>query len=503
MSKNVAGYQQVGEDKMQQFDSREEREIDLIDLMWRLLMQWKPIICVMVLCAVLVVAFKYVRDVRGYQAAIKEEKQEDTLVETDEEDLLEELTQTEYEDVISAYNSKTQVESLRKYLSESLILQANPYDMRTLMLYYRVDSADETAYSITSMYGSLLGSDPFMEEIAKAIDYDGELKYVRELVSFGAPGIESKSLVFSVKMSLLTDMDADKIAKTIDAYVLQTAYKDISASRPFTVLKTYESVQDVVNTDTTTARMDFDARIRGMETAIDASVAEFSEPQKMLYKKLTKTEEEEEEKETVFKEPEEGVSEKPGISLKYLVIGLFVGAFLYGGCVLMYAVFRPTLQTTTEMKDVYRLYQIDELHQRSFAGGMQGFVNDKNVYKLRYRKSNADAETSVKEAATQIVGLRERGEIGTVYLAPLGKSFSGGQAAEYYSKLKQRLADSGVEIAELSESNLKDEILSVPQTAGIVVLTNIGDTTYHSLDDVCGYARKYDIAILGVVALDV
>lgn len=483
---------------MQQFDSREEREIDLIDLMWRLLMQWKPIICVMLVCGILVAGVMYVKRTRDFQASLEKEEQ------ATEEDLMAEVTQAEYDAVITACNYDVQLKSLQKYLEESLYLQADPYNMRTLSLVYRVDTDDEIAYSVTSMYSSKLGSDAFMKEVAGAMDYDGELKYVRELVSTGMPGIESKSLQFSVNVTLLSDMDAKAIASVIDDYVLKTAFNEISQDRPFRVTKTAESVREIVNTGTTTARMDFDAKVKGIETTITNSLAAFTEPQKALYRKLTEADKDkEEEEESIFKPAEEELEpEKPGLSLKFLLVGLFLGAFMYGGCVMMYAIFRPTIQTTAELNDVYGLYQIDELHRRSFSGGLKGFINDKKIYALRFRKSNKDEEASRKEAATQITGLRERGSIDTVYLAPLGKGFVNGPAAAYADKLKEDLAAAKINVEVLHDGKIKDEILSVPQTAGIVVLANVGDTTYRSLDEICGYARKYGISLLGVVALD-
>ncbi len=484
---------------MQSYEAREEREIDLIDIIWRLLMQWKPIVLAMIVCAAAVAGGMYVRDIRGYRAAVAAQ---DAM---SEEDMMAELTEEEYNAVVLLYDSKIQRDEVRKYADESLLLQANPYDRQTLSISYRVDTANETSNAVTSMYATLLGEDEFAEKVADAIGYDGDIKYVRELYSVSVPGIESSSLMFSFNMTLLTDMDADVLSKVVDDYVLQEAYQRISASAPFTVTKMTQSVKDIMVTGDTTSRIDIETRIKNLDTAMDTTLDGFSDGQKALYAKMTGQNEEDERSGSVFKatEDDESLLAKPQLSFKYLLVGAFVGAFLYAGCVMLFAIFSPTTQTTTDMCDIYGLYQINELHNRKFNGSLKKFLYDKNIYALRYRKKNKDADVSAAEATTQIVGLKEHDAVGTVYLAPLGKGFSKGAAADYYEALKKKLAEKAVATERLHEESIKDEVLSVPKDAGIVVLTNVGDTTYRSLDEVCGYARKYDLAVLGVVALEV
>ncbi len=482
---------------MQQFNSREEREIDLIDLMWRMLMQWKPIVCVMIICGILVVGGMYVKNARDHEA------KETQKVQMTEEDMISALSEEEYEDVIAVYNILKQRNAVREYAEESLYLQVDPYANDILTTSYRIDTADETSYSVAAMYGMLLGNDEFMAKLADVTGYKGDLKYIRELIGVSTPGIESSSLVFSFSFTLLPDMDAEAIAKTVDAYVTEEAYGQLHAMKEFTVTKVAQSVKNTINAGTSNTQMDYDARIKSLNASLKSAKDALTEEQKALYEYMAEEEGQQGKEDGRFKkaENEDPVMTKTSM-IKYLVVGCFVGAFLYAGCVLLLAIFSPKLQTTGEMADVYRLYMIDELHDKKFKGSLQKFLYDRNVYNLRYGKKNRDMGKSVDEAVKQISGLKDRDEVEKIYLAPLGEGFASGMPADYYAKVTERLLAAGITVERLNESDLKNEILTVSDQAGIVALTNIGDTKYSALDELCGYAYKYGIEILGVVALE-
>ncbi len=484
---------------MQQYNSREEREIDLIDIMWKLFMQWKPIACTMIICGVLVAGVMYIRNARNI------ESQEIAKAQMTEEDMVGKLTEEEYEGVVAAYNILKQRDAVRKYAEESLYLQVDPYSEEDLSISYRVDTVDETSYSVVAMYSTLLGSDEFVGILAEAVGYTGDLKYIREMFTVSTPGIESSSLVFSFNFTLLPEMEADVIEKLVDDYVTGKAYEQISAMKDFTVTKVARSVKSSINAGTTNTMMDYDAKLKTLNTNLKTAEDALTEDQKNLYEYMTEQDGgAKDDTESPFKsEEEETVVMATSGLIKYLVIGCFLGAFLYGGCVLLFAIFCPKLQTVGEMADIYRLYLIDELHDRKFKGALQRFLYDKNIYELRYRKANRDVEKSVGEAVRQISGLAERDGRKKVYLAPMGKGFLNGRPADYFAKVEKGLAAAGVTVEKLGEDDLRNEILAVPEQAGIVALANVGDTRYASLDGLCGYAHKYEIELMGVVALEI
>ena len=71
-----------------------EREVNLLDLFWSLLLSWRQIICFGIIFAVLLGGLKYVRDTRAYQAAQN----------ADVEEKEEELSEAEMQQVLNAKN---------------------------------------------------------------------------------------------------------------------------------------------------------------------------------------------------------------------------------------------------------------------------------------------------------------------------------------------------------------------------------------------------------------
>ena len=64
---------------------RTEREIDLIELFWEVLLGWRQIICIGILFAVLLTGMRYLLDVRSFNASqnVDIEKEKEKLKQDD------------------------------------------------------------------------------------------------------------------------------------------------------------------------------------------------------------------------------------------------------------------------------------------------------------------------------------------------------------------------------------------------------------------------------------
>ena len=65
ISVSVSNYM---EEVLMQTQERTEREINLLDLFWEVLLGWRRIICFGILLAVLIGGMKYYMDIRAYRA---------------------------------------------------------------------------------------------------------------------------------------------------------------------------------------------------------------------------------------------------------------------------------------------------------------------------------------------------------------------------------------------------------------------------------------------------
>ena len=105
---------------------RTEREIDLIELFWEVLLGWRQIICIGILFAVLLTGMRYLLDVRSFHASqnvdIEKEK--------------EKLKQDDLEALNRAVNTQVRLDEFEAYRENSPLLQLDPYAKPVLEMQY-------------------------------------------------------------------------------------------------------------------------------------------------------------------------------------------------------------------------------------------------------------------------------------------------------------------------------------------------------------------------------
>ena len=107
-----------------------EREINLIELFWGILFNWRQILCVGIIFAVLLSGVKYVGDTKDYRKAQNAGSELEEI----------ELTNEEEEEVDSAKKIMERIEEYENYMDNSVYMQLNPYKKHIVELQYFVKS---------------------------------------------------------------------------------------------------------------------------------------------------------------------------------------------------------------------------------------------------------------------------------------------------------------------------------------------------------------------------
>ena len=94
-----------------------EREINLLDLFWKILLNWRKLICFGILFAVLVSGMRYFLDVRAYQA----------FKSIDVEKIKEDMEPEELKQLADAVSLQRRIEDFNSYLEKSANMKMDPY----------------------------------------------------------------------------------------------------------------------------------------------------------------------------------------------------------------------------------------------------------------------------------------------------------------------------------------------------------------------------------------
>ena len=127
ISVSVSNYM---EEVLMQTQERTEREINLLDLFWEVLLGWRRIICFGILLAVLIGGMKYYMDIRAYRASQN----------IDLEEAKSELKKEELEKIEDAKLIKSRINEYERYQQKSALMQIDPYEKHMLELQYYVKS---------------------------------------------------------------------------------------------------------------------------------------------------------------------------------------------------------------------------------------------------------------------------------------------------------------------------------------------------------------------------
>ena len=262
----------------------EEIEINLVDLLKKLCVQWKQVLACAVVFACLLGGYKYVKDNRAVQTASTAELAEGVV-----------LTDAEQKSVTAAIELAEEIDGIEKYLEESIVMNIDPYHKDRVVLLYSIDDATkQTKQKIIEAYLNFLSSggaiDALKENDSKKWDMDKS--YLSELVSAYQRENSSYQIIMndSTAETLLyietTGKDAEmagELAADIQI-VLESYYptvKEIAGKHTLTLLSSENSMRP--DSGLMTAQHDKRALLTTNLTTLKNLTDAFSEDQKLLY----------------------------------------------------------------------------------------------------------------------------------------------------------------------------------------------------------------------------
>ena len=146
--------------------------IDLKELLWKLLEQWKAILVFSLIIMLLFSGYSYVKAGAGTE--------ESSVIQTPEE-ILAGLSEEDRAQVLNVYLESEAKEKVREYIEDSALMKLDPYNVTTLAMSWTVLSDKEINNQLVASYRNELDSNDVLGAVSDAWNGKYSIQQVEEL----------------------------------------------------------------------------------------------------------------------------------------------------------------------------------------------------------------------------------------------------------------------------------------------------------------------------------
>ena len=221
--------------------------------------------------------------------------------------------------------------------------------------------------------------------------------------------------------------------------------------------------------------------------AAEAATPAPSEETEEAAEDVSETEEAAEEVAVAEEEPQKG-----GFSLAYVILGFIIGVILYAAVYLVIFIFRRLVRSENDLYVAANVRNFGGLYEYPYSGTFAKFLHDKKVFARRVR-----AKRTIEQLDNDIASKLEHLSLSSFTLIPIGKLSANAEklAKEQIKDLSKRKIDASMYKVEGPAVNVSDHDLSGMQN---VILVMLGDVTgWKDLGDLYGRLTEYDVNIIG------
>ncbi len=495
-----------------------EREVDLIDVLWKVAFAWRKCLIVALICAIALPGFMYIRGLRSYNASIEAlEQQQSSAGTMSKEDqrkkALEGLTDDEVKAVNSALRLTENYNAALKYLDNSVAMSIDPYNEEATIVEYYVDSDYVTNYnssskdsytpSVVEAYRDLITSGTIAQTIASLEGVTLSAPFIQELINVdSASEGKSESNIITVAI-IAPDKDmcsriAGVIADTFNAHT-----GDISAaigSHSIRVMNEYQVTR--IDNDLIKQQSDATSRVTTGKTSLDTATKALSDKQKSALNSLlamdkkdvnessaTNTTANSTDSNSTVKNADGTTLTKPSFSIKYAVIGFFVGIIIVAGVIALIDIFSKKLKYDTELKDIFGIdtYAVFKKEKQ-----YKGF--DAWLYKMRYKNvRRMTDEESMERLVTGVSLILKNKECNSLYV-------TGTQMNSLPDNLKASISDglSGITVTYGDNVYYTPQSLVAADECGeVLIVEQLGGSNVDDIAHELTTLHEQDIDVIG------
>ena len=489
----------------------EEREIDLLDMIADILSHWRGLLVALIIGAVLMGGFSYVKSYRNIQSTptVEEEPELDELaVEEQLTQLEDSLSDSEKAAVLTTVDDEREYLYKDKYFQESVYMQLDPLDIVQTELVYRIQAEDGSlAQRLGTVYKNIGGGvglyDWVEQQAGIAAEYAAELISVSTdpaiFVGNGAQNISIGSDSLKVTVMQKDEKTCEQLAEAVNSYMEEQQKNLAEKLGSHELILLSETSGKIISTDMMARQIDYGNQVSNLRSGIASAKAGFTADQQKYYDLLTWEEEtrkaEMDQKDTTTEE--EPVLASPSVSKKYVLLGAVLFAFVYAGILFLIYIFNSKIRVSDELQSLYHIPQIGMVVKDS----KKKFILDKWVNDLRhYGKRKFDAEQSMELAFAAVKIAAVKNKLNTICLMGCNLEAGAGSVCE---NLKTALEKEGINVTVLDNVLYNAESMEkVEAMTGVVLVEKAGSTLYNEVANELALLKRQDITVLGGIIVE-
>lgn len=462
--------------------------IDLKEMLWRLLEQWKIVIVFLIVFTILFLSVTYIVGNRVPDG------EEGNVVLTPQ-DQLEQLSPVIQERIISAYNMSLNINDLNSYITKAPIMKLNPKSVKSLVGVWLISSEEGKAELITSLYTDKSVRFEIAEKMAGAFSEADEIGYLAELISMGDNNMEgsvSNETEHALRMTVFMpdEVDAEAVRDSVDSAVKDFSEK-ISAS-------VGSHSVDLISSDIITVSSEY---VSDKQTGTFNELNSVYSQRKLALEALSK------EQKTVYTNIMQGINvvenptdTVPLISLKRLCLSILLGAVLYIIIFICKILFSSSVQSPSQVEDLFGIKTLGECYpvktKKDIAAIM---VSDDGISKLRHKGHN-DIKADSEKASESILAVTKTENISNLML--VSNDRSGSVTREYIDELSEKLSAGGIKVNEATLDARKGVTIgenTLMSSDGIVIVVDENKASLKDIKEIGNKCNNSRTPILGAI----
>lgn len=465
-----------------EIQDRTEREINLLEIFWNILLRWRQIICFGILFSVLIGGMKNFMDISSYH----------TLKNIDLEEAKSKLEKEELEKIEDAKLIKSRIIEYEKYQQKSALMQIDPYEKHMLELQYYVKSDYIINYTkdrerdytgeLTSMYCNYINSGEMAQKIIEGSGLSITKEDFQELLT-----VSQSSNTIYITISYADTNKLDAICEVLKNF-LQQKEPELQKVGSHSLKLIEESQNVVVDNSLIEKKNSIYANITTLNTQFNTLKAGMSSEQQTIL---------ELEVEKMSGESEE--EEVPSFSIKYLILGAIMGGFLVCLWIVCKMIFSVKLQNPEEIRNLYGARLFGEITVHGRKKRFLSTIDDKIMALKNRKKKKMTADQQIKVLSANIALSCKQQGIDCIYLT--GSEYEE-MDKTILDKLKKELSMQHIKVKDGgSISYDADSLQSGIEIGHIVFVEQTGQSIYDEIYNEINLVKEQHRDILGFVVL--
>lgn len=465
---------------------RVEREINLMELFWNILLGWRQIVCLCIVFAVLLGGMKCVMNIRSNQA----------LKDIDVEEAKSNLEEEELDKIEEAKRMQVRIDDYENYIDKSPLMQINPYEKPVLELQYYVrsdyiinytkDSKRDYTNEVTSLYRNFIIGGDMAQKVIDGAGLSISKEDFGELLQV-TPAQELGTIYVNISYS-----DMEKLQEISDVVksLLEQKSEELQKIGSHSLELVSESQNVVVDTTLIDRKTNMATTMSTLKTQLQNAKNAMSAQQIAIL---------DAEIEEIRGETQED-EEESGFSIKYVILGALVGIFLACAWISCRMLFTARLQNAEEIRSMYGVRILGNV---SLSTDKKRFLSviDKKILAVKNRKKKClSVEKQIQVVAANIALSCKQEGIDCIYMT--GSEYEKADAAAL-GRIKKALSEQKIKVKE--GENISYDAASLQaciETGNIVFVEQKDQSIYDEIYREINLAKEQKGNILGAVVLE-